>query len=51
MKKQSKNTVCLWYDGDAEEAAMFLCNSVYGMERVGTGGGRKFAKQFGRYVR
>jgi predicted 3-demethylubiquinone-9 3-methyltransferase (glyoxalase superfamily) len=23
MSKQAKNTICLWYDGDAEEAARF----------------------------
>ncbi len=23
MMKQAKNTICLWYDGDAEEAARF----------------------------
>ena len=23
MEKQAKNTICLWYDGDAEEAARF----------------------------
>jgi 2-polyprenyl-6-hydroxyphenyl methylase/3-demethylubiquinone-9 3-methyltransferase len=23
MASQAKNTICLWYDGDAEEAARF----------------------------
>ena len=27
MVKQSKNTICLWYDGDAEEAARFYAET------------------------
>lgn len=27
MAKRAKNTVCLWYDGDAEEAARFYANT------------------------
>ena len=27
MVKQAKNTVCLWYDGDAEEAARFYAGN------------------------
>lgn len=27
MTKQAKNTVCLWYDGDAEEAANFYAET------------------------
>ena len=27
MTKQAKNTVCLWYDGDAEEAARFYAKT------------------------
>lgn len=27
MTKQAKNTVCLWYDGDAEEAARFYAQT------------------------
>lgn len=27
MTKQAKNTICLWYDGDAEEAARFYANT------------------------
>ncbi len=27
MAKQAKNTICLWYDGDAEEAARFYANT------------------------
>ena len=27
MAKQVKNTICLWYDGDAEEAARFYAQS------------------------
>jgi len=25
--KQAKNTICLWYDGDAEEAARFYAKT------------------------
>lgn len=27
MKQQAKNTVCLWYDGGAEEAALFYADT------------------------
>ncbi len=27
MAKISKNTVCLWYDGDAEDAARFYAET------------------------
>ena len=27
MDKQAKNTICLWYDGDAEEAARFYAKT------------------------
>ena len=27
MNKQAKNTICLWYDGDAEEAARFYAKT------------------------
>ena len=27
MGKQAKNTICLWYDGDAEEAAQFYAKT------------------------
>jgi 2-polyprenyl-6-hydroxyphenyl methylase/3-demethylubiquinone-9 3-methyltransferase len=27
MMKQAKNTICLWYDGDAEEAARFYAKT------------------------
>ena len=27
MKKQAKNTICLWYDGDAEDAARFYAKT------------------------
>ncbi|MDF0750742.1 VOC family protein [Marinobacter sp. 71-i] len=27
MKKHAKNTICLWYDGDAEEAARFYAET------------------------
>jgi predicted 3-demethylubiquinone-9 3-methyltransferase (glyoxalase superfamily) len=27
MSKQAKNTICLWYDGDAEEAARFYADT------------------------
>ena len=27
MPKRAKNTVCLWYDGDAEEAARFYART------------------------
>jgi predicted 3-demethylubiquinone-9 3-methyltransferase (glyoxalase superfamily) len=27
MVKQAKNTICLWYDGDAEEAARFYAET------------------------
>ncbi|MBV6457832.1 MAG: hypothetical protein HONBIEJF_00952 [Fimbriimonadaceae bacterium] len=27
MRKQAKNTICLWYDGDAEEAANFYAKT------------------------
>jgi predicted 3-demethylubiquinone-9 3-methyltransferase (glyoxalase superfamily) len=27
MKKPAKNTICLWYDGDAEEAAQFYAKT------------------------
>src|SRR2546430_8794089 len=27
MDKQAKNTICLWYDGDAEEAAQFYAKT------------------------
>ena len=27
MAKQAKNTICIWYDGDAEEAARFYANT------------------------
>ncbi len=27
MAKQAKNTICLWYDGDAEEAARFYAET------------------------
>jgi predicted 3-demethylubiquinone-9 3-methyltransferase (glyoxalase superfamily) len=27
MDKQAKNTICLWYDGDAEEAARFYAET------------------------
>jgi 2-polyprenyl-6-hydroxyphenyl methylase/3-demethylubiquinone-9 3-methyltransferase len=27
MNKQPKNTICLWYDGDAEEAARFYAET------------------------
>src|ERR671931_704917 len=27
MKEIAKNTICLWYDGDAEEAARFYANT------------------------
>jgi predicted 3-demethylubiquinone-9 3-methyltransferase (glyoxalase superfamily) len=27
MAKQAKNTICLWYDGDAEEAARFYAST------------------------
>src|ERR1043165_3497750 len=27
MAKQAKNTICLWYDGDAEEAARFYAKT------------------------
>ena len=27
MKKQAKNTICLWYDGDAEAAARFYAKT------------------------
>jgi 2-polyprenyl-6-hydroxyphenyl methylase/3-demethylubiquinone-9 3-methyltransferase len=27
MAKQAKNTICLWYDGDAEEAARFYASN------------------------
>jgi len=27
MPKQAKNTICLWYDGDAEEAAQFYART------------------------
>lgn len=25
--KQTKNTICIWYDGDAEEAAQFYAKT------------------------
>jgi predicted 3-demethylubiquinone-9 3-methyltransferase (glyoxalase superfamily) len=39
MKKPAKNTICLWYDGDAEEAAQFYArtfpdSSVDGLDRA-----------------
>ena len=27
MGKQAKNTICLWYDGDAEDAARFYAQT------------------------
>ncbi|MBM9530065.1 VOC family protein [Desulfoprunum benzoelyticum] len=30
MVKQAKNTICLWYDGDAEEAARFYAETFPG---------------------
>ena len=27
MNKQAKNTICLWYDGDAEDAARFYAKT------------------------
>ena len=27
MDKQAKNTICLWYDGDAEDAARFYAKT------------------------
>ena len=27
MEKPAKNTICLWYDGDAEAAAQFYCQT------------------------
>jgi len=27
MKKPAKNTICLWYDGDAEDAAQFYAKT------------------------
>jgi predicted 3-demethylubiquinone-9 3-methyltransferase (glyoxalase superfamily) len=27
MAKPAKNTICLWYDHDAEEAAQFYANT------------------------
>ena len=27
MDKQAKNTICLWYDGDAEDAARFYART------------------------
>ena len=27
MTKQAKNTICLWYDGDAEDAARFYAKT------------------------
>ena len=27
MDKQAKNTICLWYDGDAEDAARFYAET------------------------
>ena len=27
MEKQAKNTICLWYDGDAEDAARFYAKT------------------------
>src|SRR5262245_59183369 len=27
MTKQGKNTICLWYDGDAEDAAQFYAST------------------------
>lgn len=27
MRKQAKNTICLWFDGDAEEAARFYAST------------------------
>ena len=27
MAKPAKNTICLWYDGDAEEAARFYAKT------------------------
>ena len=38
MMKQAKNTICLWYDGDAEDAARFYAktfpDSSVGEKRV-----------------
>ena len=28
MAKPAKNTICLWYDGDAEEAARFYAKTI-----------------------
>ena len=28
MAKPAKNTICLWYDGDAEEAARFYAEDL-----------------------
>ena len=30
MAKQAKNTICLWYDGGAEEAARFYAKTFPG---------------------
>jgi predicted 3-demethylubiquinone-9 3-methyltransferase (glyoxalase superfamily) len=28
MTKPAKNTICLWYDGDAEDAARFYATTL-----------------------
>jgi predicted 3-demethylubiquinone-9 3-methyltransferase (glyoxalase superfamily) len=43
--KQAKNTICLWYDGDAEEAARFYArtfpDSSVGAGQAGFGACRR----------
>jgi predicted 3-demethylubiquinone-9 3-methyltransferase (glyoxalase superfamily) len=42
MAKQAKNTICLWYDGGAEDAARFYAGTFPDSSCLGLNGGPAF---------
>jgi len=52
MTKPGKNTICLWYDGDAEEAARFYAKTFPDSIRwrSARGTGRLSVRQERRFV-